>query len=90
MTETDGNHVEKDTPVAMAGPDNEEKQAGGQGPEGAAQEERELEDIYRALDAIFAEGLEETALEEQEQGDNHGTLDEIFDRRVGRNCTGQT
>ena len=78
VTETDENNVEKDTLVAMAGLVNEEKPAGGQGPEGAAQEEREMEDIYRALDAISAEGPEETALEEQEQEDSHGALDGIL------------
>ena len=62
MTETDENKVEKDTPAAMAGQDNEEEQAElwTAREEQEAQEERELEDIHRALDEIFAEETEET------------------------------
>ena len=78
VTESDENNVEKDTPVAMAGLINEEVQAGGQRQEEATYEERELENIYRALDAIFAEEPGGTAQEKQELKDIHRPLDEIL------------
>ena len=46
--------------------------------EAATQEERELENIYRALDAIFAEEPGGTAQETQELSDIHGALDELL------------
>ena len=48
-------NIEMDTPTAMGGMINEEVQAEEQRPGVTAQEEREMEDVHRALDEIFAE-----------------------------------
>ena len=59
--EIDAHNIEMDTPLVMGGLINEEVQAEGQRLEAATQEERELENIYRARDAIFAEEPGRTA-----------------------------
>ena len=75
--------IEMDTPTATGCSINEEVQAEEQRPGAAAQEERELKNIYRTLDAIFAEEPERISHETLELSNTHDILDEFLAEKPG-------